>query len=809
MNTRGARGTILFLALLTIILFVFFYRVVIYKEILMPSDFIIFHDPSYDSFNIPGKEHPGNSLIAGDNVYLYYPWRDFIKDSFNNGNLPLWNQYSHNGAPLLANHLSMVLEPINLIVTLLFEAKYVPGIASMTTMFLAAIFMFIYMRSIGSSFYVSLVCAISYAFSSYFIVWMWRHNVSVAMWIPLIMWSIEKIVTSKSYKYYLVLAISMGCQYLAGHLQTTIFVIILSSLYIIVRSRDEGCLKVNILVGFIFANFLGFMLAAVQLFPFIEYMLQSPTYEVGRGYGRENASLIEIVCKGLIGDLSYMKISLPTILTFLLPNFFGLPTDGTYWWKWNYSEQSAYAGFLTIPMFCFALIKLRNNKRVVFFLLCIIFSIGIMFALPVFNFINYLPIINKVATARLRIFYLFSLIVIFGYGLQYFLSNVKELDCYKYFCKIKTFCMIYLFFPLAIILLYLIINYEIIDKTAHYLHRISYFYLIFPMVSLFVFILLTSIYRKNLLNLNLYKIFLLLLIISDLFVFGYKYNPTIKQEYFYPKNELVNYLSQDKDVYRISVKGMYTFRPNLNMAYNIQSSDGSDALTIRRYAEFVNIINKNTSLEQFSISPKRYDNELVDLMGIKYIIINYQEEPGKYGLESTKFEEIRLRNVRVYKNRDALDKAFFVPVIKQMQSKNEILSYLESDSFKARNIGLVEGNLEDSVFDVNDAKAKVVGEGGNKIIVTTSNKNDGYLVVTDTYYNGWNVYIDGRKTNLYPTDYAFKGTFIPKGEHTVIFSYEPMSYGYGLYASLISFIILLILFFKLCIRRKELENEID
>jgi uncharacterized membrane protein YfhO len=57
--------------------------------------------------------------------------------------------------------------------------------------------------------------------------------------------------------------------------------------------------------------------------------------------------------------------------------------------------------------------------------------------------------------------------------------------------------------------------------------------------------------------------------------------------------------------------------------------------------------------------------------------------------------------------------------------------------------------------------------------ILTRSQQDGYLVMSDTYYPGWTAQIDGTKTEVMRANFNFRAIYLPKGEHTVEFRYVP------------------------------------
>ncbi|HOS03434.1 MAG TPA: YfhO family protein, partial [Candidatus Hydrogenedentes bacterium] len=79
-----------------------------------------------------------------------------------------------------------------------------------------------------------------------------------------------------------------------------------------------------------------------------------------------------------------------------------------------------------------------------------------------------------------------------------------------------------------------------------------------------------------------------------------------------------------------------------------------------------------------------------------------------------------------------------------------------------------------------EAQAQIDPSSTNtEVLVRVTDTRPGVLVLTDAWYPGWQVTVDGVKTAVLPVDGAFRGVSLEKGPHEILFSYVPQSYRLG------------------------------
>ena len=68
--------------------------------------------------------------------------------------------------------------------------------------------------------------------------------------------------------------------------------------------------------------------------------------------------------------------------------------------------------------------------------------------------------------------------------------------------------------------------------------------------------------------------------------------------------------------------------------------------------------------------------------------------------------------------------------------------------------------------------------------------SDQLIVFSEIYYpSGWEVYIDGKKSNYFDLNYLLRGMLLPKGKHTIEFNFSPKIVKTGINIRIITIII--------------------
>ena len=185
-------------------------------------------------------------------------------------------------------------------------------------------------------------------------------------------------------------------------------------------------------------------------------------------------------------------------------------------------------------------------------------------------------------------------------------------------------------------------------------------------------------------------------------------------------------------------------------------------------------------LTKIGISNKR----LRDLLNVKYILtIEEIDEPGLLPVFS---EE----DVTIYQNMECLERAFIAHKAEVIRSEESILKRLKDPDFDFRNTVIIEEKPAFPLLRPSKAITKdfvrITDYSPHEVTIIVRTNQAGMLVLTDTNYPGWKVYVNEEKGKIYQADYAFRGVLLSSGKHNVKFLYRPVSFSVGSAISLLT-----------------------
>lgn len=322
-------------------------------EVLLPGQYLARFRP-FTQQPVPSRCLTANwDALKWDALAQYYPWRLYAHRALREGEIPLWNPHQFCGAPFLPNLQAAVLYPPNLLFWV-FDPARAFGWAAFLHVLFAGLGVYLYARRLLFSRAAGLVAGMAFLCCGFIQGWTQLPTLmNVAAWIPWALLATEGLLGQRPAASAIALAVVVALQFLAGHLQVSFYLLLIVAcrlLWLIgvhaVHGTRPQSFRLAAQGWAIGAFVIGGMLAAGQLLPTMELA------EFSHRAGAPSAA----------GYQWNIEHALPAshLITLFSPDFYGNPSQGTFWGARNYTE---YAGTVGVVVLMLAFLGLCRNRK--------------------------------------------------------------------------------------------------------------------------------------------------------------------------------------------------------------------------------------------------------------------------------------------------------------------------------------------------------------------------------------------------------------------------------------------------------------
>ncbi len=839
---------VLIVLLLLVLPLLLFWPVTVGGKTLIPFDNLYAFPPWQEYAGRLGVGVPHNELL-NDLLLENYAWKTFILQALRDGQMPLWNPHLFAGVPFLAAGQHSALYPFSALFYIL-PITQAYGWFTILHLFLAALFMHVFLRTIGVGRLGATIAGITYALSLFVIVSVdFPMVVAAIAWLPLVLTMTELAIRSQEARQVTSLplpqllggALALGVQFLAGHAEMSYYVVLVIAFYAACRlglfwwreRATRHAVSLAILLAAMVA--LGAILGGVQLLPFLE--LVTVNFRQGSASYRE-----------IIG----WAYPLRQLITFVIPDFFGSPAHHGYfdlvtrqwtpvtqsslgqpistifWGIKNYVEAGSYVGLLPVLLAIVAIVRRRG--RYVWIFTCLAgLSFLLSFGFPLYALLYHLlPGYSQLHTPFRWVFpYTVSMAVLAGLGADA-LGEAGEAASTSHLHGLLARLLGWLAvgagaIVLGVCVLVLLAPERFVPLAALLLARsdlaqgafpdaqalLSYQW---PNLVFFSLCLLASgvVLRLSSSRLTLpgrlraypaWQPLAVGVLSLDLLLAAWGFNAAADPRLgeFTPPS--VEFLLADDEAYRVmsfNAGGEKTFNSNVGMYYGLDDIRGYDSIIPRQYADFMGLIEEQGELIYNRIAPlydyDSLDSPLLDLLNVKYVLTTQHIPNPGYTL-------VYDGEVGIYRNDDYLPRAFVVHEAEVIEDEKALLASVGALDPRER-VLLSERPPEEYLASAPpgqaepEAAAQVTEYGINQVVVDVELRRAGWLVLSDSYFPGWKAFLqldDGseRELDIYRADYNFRAVHLEPGPNVVRFRYSPMSFKLGVYATFMGLVVVL------------------
>jgi hypothetical protein len=212
--------------------------------------------------------------------------------------------------------------------------------------------------------------------------------------------------------------------------------------------------------------------------------------------------------------------------------------------------------------------------------------------------------------------------------------------------------------------------------------------------------------------------------------------------------------------------------PNAGRLYGFEYFQDIDALGRRSYTDFLNFINV--------LSPDKR-GKLLRALNVRYVVSFHSLDDVK-GINLLR--EFPEHYSKLYEVPDSVPRAYIVSSAIHDPNPHSTMGRLASEEFDPMRQVIIDTPSALTSRLMSQSTAAIARYGNNQIQIKAQLSHPGILVLTDAYYPGWKVYINGNEGKILRANYFFRAVELEAGSHTVEFIYLPFSFKLGLAISL-------------------------
>ena len=731
------------------------------------------------------------------------PWWKLSGELIKTGRLPLWNIFSGNGLPLLANMQSAIFFPLSWLFYI-FSIRFALVAYTFLKLFLMGMFTYFYLRELKLKLSSSLLGAILFAFCNANVIWFLWPLTSVILILPLSFFLIEKYFNSisaipseqniasktraeesvnpdyqsavnrplhsspldftrgdpeqkpngsdalvgrgsknRGLKYALWLAPVTTLGLFAGHPQTFFYIFCAIYGYTIFKAFSVGSgirQGIRRLVLLSAIYFLGFAISLIAVLPFLEYLKLSANLNYRAGFA-ENPFYLQPLM----------------FLANIIPDFYGNTgvKNFSYLLVPNYGELAL--GYIGISGFILALLAFdrRMRKQVWFFIALAVFCLALIYHAPIIYFlINKLPGFNLNYNNRLLYLWAFCASVLAAFGLENILNS-----------KISRKRLNWTFAVFAIFAAILITINRLVTHDWQFAHNLDW-----HTVSLWQDALIAAFAANLIIAYLIFKylpkksalLWLFVLVIVETALHGMVFMKTSRPENFYPQEPALTYLQNQytQNFYRVFTYGD-NLLPNIGTWYHIDELNDHDTIYLTSNKQLKAAVGNYNYSPEYTFSDPNFN-------ALRFLSTGYLLYPAQQGLDFLKFHGMDLslafsdNNYTILKLNNPLPRAFTI----KADNIADLTAKL-ADLQQGKNLNLITPAVGFTILE----------DGSENIVYNAP--SGGYLVTTDNYYPGW---AEEWGTQIIPVQNAMglRAVAVPAaGQNALSIRYHPKNDAYG------------------------------
>ncbi|HEY2381823.1 MAG TPA: YfhO family protein [Terriglobia bacterium] len=753
------QATIVLFAALAVLL----YLPVLAGRVPFPRDIVL----QFPAWNRTVVEAFRDYADIGDLITAFYPSRAFMSKAIHEGTLPLWNPYLLSGTPFQASPQSSLFYPPNVLYYIL-PLPVAWTLCLMLRVFLAGVFMTLFVRAIGGSRAGSLFSGISFTLCGFLTAWQGQPMADSATWLPLMCYAVLRLAKPESNGGIALAAFAFAMPVLAGHPETAAHVTLVAIAMAVVTWASLR-FDLRFAWRFLAAGALAGGLASIQMIPTLEWLAQMPGALAARWPLLPMHQVLAWVSRDMIRGPNSAGVQVP--------------------------EAAAYAGMLTLIVAPLGLLH-RAKRHVLFLAILTITALAIAYGVePAYSLVAHIPVLSGVKNGRMIFLAGFGIAALAGLGI-----SVLEEDVFFGSRRLLAFSIVMATAAGVFLLVYDLrlateIRIELIRRPSF-----SRAMLIAGTIPV-----LLRLYGR--LKGTTFSSIACAIVAFDLMTFAYGYTGFATPREIFPNAPVFDFLAKNAEPARFRVAQLNgPFPANANMVYGLASADGYEVrLTPLPHALALDYMAEGDGIFFTADRLSRFNDRRLDLFNVKYLVLPPDSREFHRFLSTGRYSlAYNDGDIAALENRTALPRAFVVPLrgMRVVPEINGQLAVLKDPTFDPQYAFTVSKTPDGVTNQPQNPMvpglplshhAELIATHINDIAVRAASSEPSALIFSQTYYPGWHAEVDGRRTEVFPVDVALTGLIVPSGLHDIRLVFRPASFVYGAALSVISLVVLVVI----------------
>jgi hypothetical protein len=240
--------------------------------------------------------------------------------------------------------------------------------------------------------------------------------------------------------------------------------------------------------------------------------------------------------------------------------------------------------------------------------------------------------------------------------------------------------------------------------------------------------------------------------------------------------EALAFLQEDPNHFRVEVTTdvWHAWQPNTALLNNLYDAWGLyNPLTLA-----------DTTLYWSAVAPR--SSGRYNFLGIKYIIAGKGGAPADGDIVPVFDQDPQ---INIYLNQNTLAPVQFVGQAEVVANHDAAWEAIHAEDFDPSVQVILEGGRPLDTQPTSNLA--ILQYDLHTVTIAVDTDQPGYLVLSDAYYPGWRATVDGQPEVIQQANYAFRAVYVPAGQHTVQFVFDPAIWKIGLAVSGITVLVLI------------------